>query len=99
MKTSETNRNGNRLVLSERYNTVAGKRFLYRLYAAAECNHAPRFYVAVSGDGEYSEGCIPTDLTDAARIHDAIASGGVTPCTLDEVLSDLLFNACLVNNG
>ena len=99
MKTSEINRNENRLVLSEHDNTVADKRYLYRLYAAAESGNLPQFYIAVSGNGEYSEGCIATDLTEAARILEAIVNGGVTPCTLNEVLSDLLFNACMVNNG
>ena len=99
MKTSDTNRNGDRLVLSERYNTVAGKRYRYRLYAGADSDNSTQFYMTGSGGGEYSEGCIPTDLTQATEILGAIANGGVTPCTLNEVLSDLLFHACLVNNG
>lgn len=99
MKTSDTNRNGNHLVLSERYNTVAGKRYRYRLFAAASSDNATQFYMTVSGGGEYSEGYIPTDLTQATEILGAITNGGVTPCTLNEVLSDLLFDTRLVNKG
>ncbi|MBE6530169.1 MAG: hypothetical protein E7680_06205 [Ruminococcaceae bacterium] len=48
-----------------------------------------QFYVSVKYGNETAEAALGTDPSFAARCYQLIRDGGVTPCTLSEVVADL----------
>ena len=48
-----------------------------------------QFYVSVEYHGEVVEASLGSDPSFAARCYQAIREGGVTPCTLKEIVADL----------
>lgn len=48
-----------------------------------------QFHISVACGTETAQAALGTDPAFAARCYQAIRDGGVTPCTLSEVVSDL----------
>ena len=62
----------------------------YRLWASTDTLH-PDFCVTVSTDQDECTAPLGTDLLWATEIFRILSQGLVTPCTLFDVLKDLLF--------
>ena len=67
---------------------VAGVVLQYRLLAT----HTREFWIEVSGRNEVVAASLGTDLRCAIGYFDRIVEGGATPCSVCDVVADLLWS-------
>lgn len=62
----------------------------YRLLKTNRCS-TPEYYISVRLEQEHELAYVGTDHTLVLSLYDMIVQGKVTPCTLQDIVEDFLF--------
>lgn len=76
-----------RRILADETALYGGMLLRYRLIDTEDA--AGRFHLIAANGAEYAEISVGDDICFAADCYRSVRDGGVTPCTLDEIVADL----------
>ena len=62
--------------------------FNYKLFIVDKKSNL--YVVAIEGNGEFAAECIIGDENDCVAKYDAICQGDVTPCSLRDIITDMM---------
>lgn len=79
-----------KLLLREENRSFSTFSLIYRFYATEQENQ-PHFYIFVCTEQDFSETEVGSDLLRALSYFRKIVDESVTPCTLADVVSDLIY--------
>lgn len=86
-KNSNDSKNHIKLVKDEE-RVFEDLRIKYGFYAIAVCGMKTQYAIGVMSDTDECFACVGDNRESALFLYEAVISGGVTPCTLHDIVSD-----------